>query len=134
MFEAAVPTGSAAMPVKLPAPLAGTAEQAAPNGAAAAAPVMLGELLELLMPLVLPVLFELLPTAWVVEADVGIAVDLLELLLLHALAPAAIAAEHTRAATVLLRTATMISSLFFGCLGLASRGIRRRYGSGLVGI
>ena len=35
LFEAAVATGSPAMPAKLPAPVAGTAAQAAPNGASA---------------------------------------------------------------------------------------------------
>src|SRR6266566_2979082 len=51
LADAAVATGTCAMPVKLPAPLAGTDEQAEPNGAAApvvgAAVVAAGALVEL---------------------------------------------------------------------------------------
>jgi len=98
-----------AMPVKLPGPELGTAEQAEPNGADAepAAPPELELSLidgELDDAIVGSVLDELLDAAG--EDAEG----LLELLP-HALALTAIAAEHSRAAAVLLRVENIISSL-----------------------
>jgi len=96
------------MPVKLPGPELGTAEQAEPNGADAepAAPELELSLIdgELDDAIVGSVLDELLDAAG--EDAEG----LLELLP-HALALTAIAAEHSRAAAVLLRVENIISSL-----------------------
>nr|WP_228562230.1 hypothetical protein [Catenulispora rubra] len=88
------------MPVKLPAPVAGTAEQAEPKGAEA--------LVALPAEPVLAAAIEVL--------DVAAAAGLLELLL-HALALTAIAAEHNRTAAVLLRVENIFSSLIQGCMG-----------------
>ncbi|GAA1966134.1 hypothetical protein GCM10009838_24750 [Catenulispora subtropica] len=100
MFEAAVATGAVAMPLKLPGPDVGTAEQAAPNGAEAALAVMSEEELE--DP---PV------GAMLEDDDAAEAAAVLLVLLLHALALTAMTAEHSRAAAVLLRGENMFSSL-----------------------
>jgi hypothetical protein len=96
------------MPVKLPGPELGTAEQAVPNGADAEP----AEPLELELSLIDDELdavdgaaLDELPDAAGEDAE-----GLLELLP-HALALTAIAAEHNRAAAVLLRVENMVSSL-----------------------
>jgi hypothetical protein len=89
------------MPVKLPGPEVGTAEQAEPNGAEAEPALMADEL-------VAPMVGAAPDDEVVAAADE--AAGLLALLL-HALALTAIAAEHSRTAAVLLGVENMISSL-----------------------
>ena len=103
-------TGAVAMPVKLPGPEAGTAEQAEPNGAEAAVVDMSEELEDPPAGAVLDELDELEDEA------AGAAAGLLALLL-HALALTAMTVEHRTAAAVLLRVENMISSLIEGLSG-----------------
>nr|WP_228554577.1 hypothetical protein [Catenulispora pinisilvae] len=100
------------MPVKLPAPVDGTAAQAEPNGAEDEPALIDG----------LPVLeaeAEVGPEdgAALVEVLAAAAADGLLELLPHALALTAMAAEHSTAAAVLLRVENMIRSLIRGVSG-----------------
>nr|WP_223297603.1 hypothetical protein [Catenulispora acidiphila] len=120
------------MPVKLPGPVVGTAEQALPNAAVLPAAVLVSEeVVALVEPAAGVVLDAML------EEEVLEAAAVLLALLLHALALTAIAAEHSRAAAVLLRVENIFSSLIrcSGCVWvLLTIGIRGWGRSGLVNV